>query len=222
VKLSVLTTALLMVCTSAVAQEPGTPDVATLLFETPQWAAAPAGTRLTYRYARKSSSEPLFGPSFEDRIGLRLDKGDGLDDRTVAVELFSGERRRAAGPFESVTSNPVLMLFLEQHVQQLSQLLRANPRYLKNAIRAAWRDRAEIAKTDVVVDGRRLSGTRIVIRPFLDDPNKTRMNGLDTLTYAVTICAGVPGEIVAIDVDAQLGDGVPGLEERLVYGPKDE
>ena len=40
------------------------------------------------------------------------------------------------GRFADMTGNPLLSLFLENHIGALSQQLHANPRYLKNAIRA--------------------------------------------------------------------------------------
>ena len=60
--------------------------------------------------------------------------------------MFSGANAKSAGPFDSVAQNPVLLLTLEENVQELSKLFKGNPRYLKNAIRKAWRDKAEIAR----------------------------------------------------------------------------
>ena len=139
---------------TAMAEDPRPEDPASLLFEAPQWPATRPGATLSYRYTRKSANEALYGPSFEDRIRLHIDKGDAEATRTVRVELFGRERRRAAGPFEDVSSNPVLMLFLEHHVEQLSRIVHANPRYLKNAIRAALRDKYRIEAGESSVDGR--------------------------------------------------------------------
>lgn len=222
-----LVAALLLLGTGAVAQQPTaqTPasrDVATLLFETPQWAQAPAETDISYRYARKGSNPTLHGASFEDRIRLHIEKGDQAENRTVRVEMFSGEHRQAAGPFADVTTNPVLLIFLEHHVQQLAKLLHANPRYLKNAIRTAWREKADVSNSETTIGDRRLSATRIVVKPFVDDPNKARMNGLEGLTYTVAISDSVPGRIADIHISAPLNDGTVGLDERLVYEPKQD
>jgi hypothetical protein len=211
-----------LIPTAVQAQQPLAPDVASLLFETPQWTGTAAPTSLSYRYLRRSSDATLFGPSFEDRIHLKVEPGDQPQTRTVLVEMFSGERRLAAGPFENVTFNPALVLFLENHVQQLSRTLHANPRYLKNAIRKAWREKASIAKADVEIDGRTFVGTQISIQPFIDDPNKARANGLETLTLTVDISESVPGRIAAIVVKALRPDGAPALDESLVYDPKVE
>jgi hypothetical protein len=42
-----------------------------------------------------------------------------------------------------VSSNPILALFLEHHVEALFQVLGANPRYRKNAVRAGLGEKAK-------------------------------------------------------------------------------
>jgi hypothetical protein len=200
------------------AQDQATPDAAALLFEAPQLNDEAPGTTLSYRFMRRTFDDTRLGPSFEDRIKLHLDAGGGTS-RTVRVELFSAERRRGAGPFEDATANPILILFLEHHVEHLSRLLRANPRYLKNAIRAALRHQAEIARTEVSLAGRSAPAWRVRVKPFAEDANKARMGVLEHLTYVFVTAEGVPGRIAEIAVTAPLQDGRTGFEERLVYDP---
>ena len=201
----------------AMAEDPRPEDPASLLFEAPQWAATPPGVTLSYRYTRKSANEALYGPSFEDRIRLHIEKGDAEATRTVRVELFGRERRRAAGPFEDVSSNPVLMLFLEHHLEQLSRSVHANPRYLKNAIRAALRDKYRIEAGESSVDGRPVKTWRVLIAPFIHDPNKARMTGLEGLVYTLAVSEEVPGQVTELTAKATSPDGVAMLEETLVY-----
>lgn len=217
---SIIVAALALFCAGAAAQEQTLPEAADLLFETAQWGRAEPGTTLTYRYTRTTSSEPPLGAAFEDRIRLHLDKGEAAEQRTVRVELFSGERRRAAGPFEDATTNPALVLFLEYHIRELAPRLKANPRYLKNAIRAALRDKARVETTEITLDGRSVPATKVVIRPFVDDAMKERMNGLDGLTYTFVVSERVPGQIAEIHSNATASDGSVRLDERLVYDPK--
>ena len=141
-----------------------------------------AGAVLTYDYHRKTSDDALYGASLQDKITLTFGKGSTEDARNVDVMLFSGANRRPAGPFEDMTGNPVLILFLEHHVETLAQLLHANPRYLKDTIRAALRDKAHVEKADLTVQEKVLPGWQIRIEPVKDDPNKVRMNGLGAMT----------------------------------------
>jgi hypothetical protein len=206
---------------TAMAEDARPEDPASLLFEAPQWAATRPGATLSYRYTRKSANEGLYGPSFEDRIRLHIEKGDAEATRTVRVELFGRERRRAAGPFEDVSSNPVLMLFLEHHLEQLSRSVHANPRYLKNAIRAALRDKYRIEAGESSVDGRPVKTWRVLIAPFIDDPNKARMTGLEGLVYMLAVSEEVPGQVTELTATATRPDGVAALEETLVYEAKE-
>jgi len=183
-----LATWLLLLCSAGVSAQ-GNPNPADLLFERPQWRAAAPGTRLVYRYQRATPLESVFGPSFEDRIG----------------------------PFEDVTSNPVLLLFLEHHLETLTRTLKANPRYFKNAIRAALRDKASVTPTTVEWRGQSLPGWRIEARPFVDDAHKDRMRGLESLTYTFTASDAVPGGILSMEAKAVAADGNELFREILAY-----
>ncbi|MFL5073962.1 MAG: hypothetical protein ACJ8DS_01755 [Microvirga sp.] len=218
----IVVSALLCGGTAMAEDDPRPEDPASLLFEAPQWAATRPGATLSYRYSRRSANDALYGPSFEDRIRLHIEKGDAEATRTVRVELFGRERRRAAGPFEDVRANPVLMLFLEHHLEQLSRSVHANPRYLKNAIRAALRDKYRIEAGESLVDGRPVKTWRVLIALFIDDPNKARMNGLEGLAYTLAVSEEVPGQVTELAAKATRPDGVAALEETLVYEATDD
>jgi len=203
------------------AEEAAAPSAAVLLFETPQLADAAPGSVLTYRYSRKVS-DPELGAGFEDRIKLEIAApADGApkEARNVKVDFFGPERHRAAGPFEDVTGNPVMVLFLENHLAELAGKLMGNPRYFKNAIRTALRDKAEVVATDVSVGGRTYKGWRVTVAPFAGDANAKRMRGLETLTYVFEIAPELPGEIARITITADAKDGRL-WEEALSYEPQ--
>ena len=80
-----------------------TPDAATLLFEENQLARSPPGTVLSYAYRRKTADDAKYGRSFDDRVRLTLEAGAKPDERTVEVELFTGQNKRPAGPFPDMT-----------------------------------------------------------------------------------------------------------------------
>lgn len=196
---------------------PKTPDVATLLFETPQWDKAPVGTTLTYQYSKKVDA--AYGPSFEDKVVETLEKGDDAKSRTVDVKLFTGERAKPAGPFHSTEQNPILLIALEANVEDLSQAWHANPRYMKDAVRTAWRDAAEIEKTQVDVAGKSMPGTRITIEPYKDSSEKDKMMGLQTMVYTIEIADDLPGQIAKIDIHAP-ATGTPTFSEVMRYQPE--
>jgi hypothetical protein len=198
------------------AETPEKRDTATLLFNNPDWVKAPAGTKITYDYSRKTFGNAEFGVSFDDTIGVTLAPGENAASRKVDVQMFSGARQHPAGPFESMSTNPVLLLVFENHLQSVARIFQANPRYIKNDIRKAWREAATIEDVPLTVDGKSVPGTRITIHPFINDQQKDHMKGLDGLTYVVDISDSVPGEIVAIDIHAR-ADGTPKFSETLRY-----
>ena len=207
--------AALLVCSATALAEPSAPasnatppaatsdkpDVATLLFGTPQWDKAPAGTKLRYTF-EKTTADPSLGTPFKDEVVLTLGPGEDAKSRTTEMQLFSGVNRKPAGPFRSDEQNPVLLVILENNVQEMSALFKANPRYLKNAIRKAWRENAKIGPAQDEIGGKQVAVTRISVTPFVNDAESDRMKGLQTSSYVVDVSKDVPGYIVAIDIRA--------------------
>ena len=111
----------------------------------------------------------------------------------------------------------MLVLFLENHVETLAKVLKANPRYLKNAIRAGLRDKASVTPTTVEIGGESAPAWRVVTKPFDGDPNKERMRGLDGLTYSFVAADKVPGEIQSISIEAVGADGTRLFSESVTY-----
>ncbi|MXQ12072.1 hypothetical protein [Microvirga makkahensis] len=195
------------------------PAAAELLFETHDWQALRGNAALLYRYERVS--DPSFEQvrSFSDTIRLVVRPGSAVDSRNVQVEMFSSPHRRPAGPFDEVTGNPILILFLEQHLQTLVAAVGANPRYLRNAVRAGLREKASVIATTATYQGQPVSAWRVEMQPFAQDPHRTRMKGLDALKYSFVTSERVPGEIHSIEIKAVTTDGRILLQETLSYDP---
>lgn len=197
------------------------PSAADLLFEQPQLKNAAAGSTLTYDYLRRSGiAKGPFGPPLDDTIKLTLEPGTGGDGRNIAVEMFSGTNRFPAGPFEDMSGNPVIPLFLENHLTNLARVLQANPRYLKLAIRKGLRDGATVTPIKVDYKGRSVDAWQVVSKPFLGDGMAQRMRGMDNMTYTFVTSPEVPGEIVSIEAQSKNAEGGELLEERLSYDQK--
>ncbi|MFC7665764.1 hypothetical protein ACFQWF_28655 [Methylorubrum suomiense] len=205
-----------------VATDATTPSAGDLLFERPQMKNTAPGSTITYDYLRRSGIvRGPYGPPISDEIKFTIEPGKSAESRDVRVQMFSGGNRIPAGPFVDMPGNPVLSLFLENHLKGLAGLLEANPRYLKNAIRKGMREKATITKTEVEFKGRKVEGWRIEMQPFVGDPLTDRMRGFDNLTYTFVTSPDVPGEIVSIQARATKPDGGELLEERLDYDQKD-
>lgn len=229
-----LCAASLLLALAAFAQEPAAsaapvatpanasaPSAADLLFEQPQMKNTRAGSTLTYDYMRRSGiAKGPFGPPLDDTIKLKLDAGKTPEDCTIAVEMFSGTNRFPAGPFEDMPGNPVIPLFLENHLKSLARVLEANPRYLKLAIRKGLRDKATVTPVKVSYQGQEVDGWRVETKPFEGDAMSERMRGMSNLTYTFITSPSVPGEVVSIEAQSKNPAGEELLEERVSYDQK--
>ncbi len=199
----------------------GTPSASDLLFDYPQMKNTSPGSKITYDYLRRSGIEKgPFGPPLKDQITLTVEPGKQADGRDIRVEMFSGLNRKPAGPFEDMPGNPVVVLFLENHLQVLAKVLEANPRYLKLAIRKGLRERATVTPTKVTFDGKEVDGWQVVVKPFEGDKLSDRMRGMDNMTYTFVTSPAVPGEIVSMEAASKNKDGGELLEEKLGYAQK--
>jgi hypothetical protein len=197
------------------------PSAADLLFDQPHMKNTAPGSTLTYDYLRRSGiAKGPFGAPLEDTVTLRLEPGKSPEARDISVVMFSGLNRVPAGPFEDMSGNPVVSLFLENHLRALAKVLEANPRYLKLAIRRGLREKATVTPTKVDVGGRQVDGWRVVTKPFEGDAMAQRMRGMDDLTYTFVTAPSVPGEIVSIEASSKSKDGGELLEEKLDYDQK--
>lgn len=197
------------------------PSAADLLFEQPQMKNAAPGSIITYDYLRRSGIEKgPFGAPLQDTVTIKVEPGKQPDGRNMDVAMFSGLNRRPAGPFEDMVGNPIVPLFLENHVMALSKVLEANPRYLKLAIRKGMREKATVTPVKIPFDGKQVDAYRIEMQPFLGDPMGERMRGLENLTYTFVTSPSVPGEIVSMEAVSKTKDGGELLEEKLGYDQK--
>lgn len=189
-------------------------DVSAILFEGEHYRSTPETATLRYDYERVTKVPASTGPSFKDTVELKLSPGEAPTKRNVVVTLFKGPMHRSAGPFDGVEFNPILIMMLEYHLGDFAKLLRGNPRYFKNAIRSGMRDRAVAEPVKIRVGGRDVDATRIVTKPYENDPQKARFGPFADTTYAVTYSDAVPGlvyEIRITAVDPASGDTM--LEE---------
>lgn len=194
-------------------------DVSAILFEGEHFKAAPPTATLRYAYKRATKGADGTGPAFEDRITLKLAPGDAPEKRDIIVTLFeSPAHHRPAGPFDDNSFNPVVILVLEHHLGNLAKILKGNPRYFKNAIRAGLRDRATATPVKISVGGREVDATRISVAPFEKDPQKERFGPFAATTYDITWSDAVPGLVYRIQIATpDPTGGAPLVEEDTRY-----
>jgi hypothetical protein len=209
---------------AAASAQAATPTAQALLFDAEYLLSLRAPSRLIYHYTQRTADEELFGPGYEDEIAMRLTASQAASDadgkagnskKDVTVTLFSGERAREIGPITRVSGNPILMVFLERDIQQMSRHVGGQPVYFRNVIRAAFRDKARIEPVEITWEGRPAHAMRVTIEPFKDDPNGQRMQLFRTKRYQFTVSDAVPGGIYRIETtigDERLDPNQPAMD----------
>ena len=184
------------------------PSAQGLLFDANYLLPLAAPSRIVYAYSHKSSDPERFGKGFDDEVALRLSASpDGAGHKDVLVNMFTGARERVLGPLTRVTGNPIVMAFLERDVSEMNMHVGGQSVYFRNVIRLAFREHAKLEPATFSWDGKPVNGTKIVIQPFLGDPNGERMQLFRTKTYEFIVSDAVPGGIY--EMHAVVGDDRP-------------
>ena len=172
-------------------------------------------TVLRYRYELHGQDiEPPFTGQVE--MDVREVAADG--QKSVFFDMFEGPNRRQFGPMAANAQNPLVIVFLQRDVSQMANLTGGAAGYFQQQIRKAFNQPAEAEPVEVELDGRKVQGTRLVIRPFRDDPNVARFPKFKDKAYEFVVADGVPGGLyrVASRVpDPQ--DGHLILEESVTF-----
>lgn len=195
------------------------PTAVDVLFERKHLDGLEKGTELAYRFERTVSDPALSGEQFTDdiRIGVNNVSDAG---REVAVQIFTGERARDLQTVPDLTGNPLLILFLDRSVVNMSLLTGAQGPYLKGAFRAALREKAKIEPAKVDYAGTAVDGYKITVVPYADDPNKAKLKGYEGSRFSFLVSEAVPGHFVELvsSVESTTPDLLK-VEERITIAP---
>jgi hypothetical protein len=171
-------------------------DAQSLLFDATYLLPLAAPSRLVYNFHQQTTDPQRYGQGFDDEVTLRLSASEGgSGQKDVLMDVFTGERQRVLGPLMQVSGNPVIMMFLERDVTQMNRHVGGQLVYFRNVIRLAFREKAKLEPATFSWEGKEITGTKITIRPFLDDPNAVRLDVFRSKTYEFIVSEAVPGGI---------------------------
>jgi hypothetical protein len=195
------------------------PSAQSLLFDANYLLPLGAPSRLVYSYTTKTA-DPQYGKDVDDEVAMRLStsaEGNGSGEKDVVVDMFTGDRQRVVGPLMKVSGNPIIMMFLERDVSQMNMHIGGQAVYFRNIIRLAFREGARLEPVRFTWDGREVSGTKITIQPFINDPNGARMQLFRTKTYEFIASDAVPGGIYQMHstVSEAAPPAIPAIDTKL-------
>ena len=132
--------------------------------------------------------------------------------------MFEGANRREFGPMAAQEQNPLVIVLLQRDVNQMANLTGGTANYFQKQIRKAFNAEAESEPVEMELGGRKLPGTRLVIRPFHDDPNIGRFPQFRDKAYEFVVADGVPGGLYQLSSRVpDPKDGHLVLEEKVTF-----
>jgi hypothetical protein len=170
---------------------------------------------LRYRYEMHGQD---IEPPFTSRVEMDVREVAADGQKSVFFDMFEGPNRRHFGPMAANAQNPLVIVFLQRDVAQMANLTGGAAGYFQQQIRKAFNQPAEAEPVEVELDGRKVQGTRLVIRPFRDDPNVARFPKFKDKAYEFVVADGVPGGLYRLASrvpDPQ--DGHLILEESVTF-----
>lgn len=189
-----------------------------LLFETAHLAGVEAGSSLDYDVHAIRTETPDGGinggiTDIAGEIVLAATAGSAPDKRNIEAVLTRDGRSRTLPPFQGVKGNPVVVIFLEQVLQDLSQATGGSGTYLRNRLREG------LAKglTEETVEG----GTALVMRPLEGDANQQALGPYAGLELRFVIDPDLPGMIRSMSASVGPADA-PVFVEEVSYDAPDE
>jgi len=193
----------------------GPPSPVQLLFERQHLSALETGAEIVYRFERTVSEPKAPDDRFADEIRLVVTAVAAAGTREVALSVFTGERQlRQTVP--GMTGNPLLVVFLDRAVNNMTRLAGGSRAYFKSRIRAALLEKAIVEPITIPYRGGSVEAFRVSVLPFQGDPNAAAMLGYEGAKLTFVLCETLPGHLVelAATFESPL-PGAPKLEERI-------
>ncbi len=166
----------------------------TLLFYTDHLANVSVPSTLRYTFMHRGQDRE----AFSDTIELRVSEASTKDQKNVAVNYFTGDRRQYVPPLTNAEGNPVLKVFLQREIHEMGRLTQGPWRHFQKRIKHALAEDASITAVTFDFKGTLVHGHRIRIDPYRNDPKRLRFARYAHKFYEFTLSEDVPGMIYTI------------------------
>ena len=174
--------------------------------------ARPGSLEYRYELRGEAGTEPV-----TSRVAMEVREVEPSGDKRVWFDMFEGPNRRQFGPMEAREQNPLVIVFLQRDVAGMGNLSGGQAGYFQQQIRRAFAQPAEVAPIEVQVGGRAIRATRVVMRPFRDDPAIARFPKFKDKAYEFVVAPEVPGGLYRIASSTPGADGRVVLEESMTF-----
>jgi len=171
--------------------------------------------RLHYEFEKTGSYED----GFIDDVYLDIVEINEDGTKNAALEFFTEERRQKVSPsnVEKITGNPVIGIYMQGDVYEMSRLTDGGWKYFHRMIKLAIADNDTSEQVTIELDGKEYQGEKITLYPFERIPKKSRLREFSDKRYEFIMSEEIPGKLYQIWTvinDAE-NPSVPLLEEKL-------
>ncbi len=181
--------------------------------------------RLHYEFEKTGSYED----SFTDDVYLTIVEINEDGTRNTVLDFFSNEQKQKVSPsnVEKITGNPVIGIYLQGDVYEMSRLTEGGWKYFHRQIKLAIADSNTSEQVVVELDGKQYDSEKIVLYPYKNIKMKNRLKEFSDKSYEFILSNEIPGKLYQIRTvinDAE-NPGVPLMIETLTLksvelGPK--
>lgn len=157
-----------------------------------------------YRYEGSLLEQP-----FDDNVLLDFTRHSTDPGFDVDASLFPKSRKLSIGPIAAAAANPILLIFFQRDATQMSGGTGGSQHYFRNSIRRALEtpDADSTRPATITLDGKEVAASEITLRPFVHDPNRTRLRAFADKTYRFVVSEAVPGGIYEVEAETPEEDG---------------
>ena len=171
--------------------------------------------RLHYEFEKTGSYED----GFIDDVYLDIVKINEDGTRDAVLDFFSDEQKQKVAPsnVKNITGNPVIGIYLQGDVYEMSRFTEGNWKYFHRQLKLAIADSNTSEHVTVELEGKQYQSEKIVIYPYENIKQKSRLKEFSNKRYEFIISDEIPGKLYQIRTvinDAE-NPAVPLVEEVL-------
>ena len=195
-------------------------DAEKRVFMTDHLKNVPGDATLSYGFSKSGSLEQ----NFQDKVTLTVKAPASGQGKSCHVDFLAGERQFKGIPelIENATGNPIILAFLERDLGEMKRITKGQPNYYRKRIRMNLAEKAEIRTINIKHEGKDISGVELLLKPYDNDPARSRYEKFSNKSYIITLSEQIPGGVYKMysimrerSVDAAANKSM--IEETLTY-----
>lgn len=211
-------TAMLFTSSAAVATKvlppPKLNEAQKLVFFKDHLKDVPKGSRIDYGF--KSTTKDA--ESFTDKVEIKVVDVVADGKRDLEFNFLTGSNHVDFSPAKSYTGNPVIIHFLERDISLMARNSGGHNGFFRNRIRDSFKKPVEVKEVTFKLNGKEMSGTEIVVTPFVADPYADKFKLYVNKRYEFIFSEQVPGGIYRIHTKVPSDNGASTLiDEDMTF-----